>query len=170
MTNSFWKKSENLFALGCLTLSVLAYLFLGSLIAQPKVLFGKSLTAITPSSFPSIVLGLLIFLCLVHLLLGARKQVTDDSEIGIAGWRRGGIFFGIMTVYGLLLVPLGFIISSTLAIAVLSWFTGNRSIVQIVLVALIAPVLLYLSATRLLAVSLPELNFIEIALSRLLGE
>ena len=166
MTNDFWKKSDTLFVCLFLILSVLGFVFVGSLIGAPKVLFGASLTAITPSIFPSIILGLLAVLCAAHLVLTARKP---SSAEGIVGWRRGIIFFGIMTVYGLALVPVGFIISSGITLAVLSWFVGNRSIIQIILVSTIAPLALYLAATRLLAVSLPELNFIELAIARVLA-
>lgn len=169
MNSSFWKTSENLFALACLILSVLALLFIGSLVAAPKVLFGQSLTAITPSIFPSIILSMLAALSVFHLLLAARNHSDIDIDDGIVGWRRGAVFFGIMTIYGLILVPIGFILSSSLVLAVLGWFTGNRSVVQIIAISAIGPVLLYLGATRLLAVSLPELNFIEITISRLLG-
>jgi len=46
---------------------------------------------------------------------------------------------------------------------------GNRSPVQIALLSVLSPVLVYLAATRLLAVSLPELNANELLYSRLLG-
>lgn len=169
MKKSFWTTPETLFALVCFCLGALGYLFIGSLVAEPKVLFGRSLTAITPSMFPSIVLALLFIVCAVQLLLNFRNQSTSDAEGGLTGWRRGAVFFGIMTIYALLMVPLGFITSSAIAIAVLSWFIGNRSIVQITLLSVLSPFLLYLGATRLLAVSLPELNVIEIAISRLMG-
>lgn len=169
MNSNFWKKSENLFVFVCLVFSALSFLFVGTLIGKPKVLFGESLTAITPSIFPSIVLGLLAVLCTVHLVLGLRRPTDSTGQTGIVGWRRGIVFFSIMTVYALALVPVGFIISSAIALAVLSWFVGNRVVVQIVIVSLIAPLALYLCATRLLAVSLPELNFIEVAISKALG-
>jgi putative tricarboxylic transport membrane protein len=169
MTNSFWKKPESMFAVVCLILSVFGWLFVHSLIGRPKVLFGESLTAITPSAFPGMLLILMAILCAGHLVISFKGHSPDEDVEGIVGWRRGIVFFGIMTIYGLVLVPLGFIISSGLAIAVLSWFVGNRVVWQIILVAATAPVLLYLAATRLLAVSLPELNFIELAISRMLG-
>jgi putative tricarboxylic transport membrane protein len=169
MNGEFWRKSENVFVLVCLVLSGSAFVFVNALIGKPKVLFGKSLTAIAPASFPSIVLAFLALLCILQLVVNLRKGPGRVAGGGIVGWNRGVVFFGIMTVYALILVPIGFIISSALAVAVLSWFVGNRSILQIAFVSALAPVLLYLAATRLLAVSLPELNFIEIAISRLLG-
>lgn len=169
MTKSFWKKSESVFALTCLFFSMSAFMFIGSLVAKPKVLFGQSLTAITPSMFPSIVLGLLVVLCIVHLALRARNEDSMDEDEAVVGWGRGAVFFGIMTVYGLLMVPLGFITSSAVAVAVIGWYTGNRSVGQLIAVSAIGPLLLYLGATRLLAVSLPELNAVEIAIARILG-
>ncbi|MEP5155377.1 tripartite tricarboxylate transporter TctB family protein [Planktotalea sp.] len=168
MNSSFIRKPENMFALVCLVFSTLGFVFMGALVAKPKVLFGQSLTAITPSIFPSIILGLLALLCLAHLII-AKRNFVPSNEQGIIGIGRGAVFFSIMTVYGLVLVPLGFIISSSITIAVLSWYTGNRSKLQIALIAILAPIFLYLSATRLLAVYLPELDVIELAISRLLG-
>jgi len=167
MTRSFWRKPESIFAAVCLILSVLAALFVHALIGKPKVLFGESLTAITPSIFPSIVLTLLAILSAAHLVFDMRSHHAEEAAPGIVGWRRGAVFFGIMTIYALVLQPLGFLISSTFALAVLSWFVGNRIIWQIVLVATLAPFLLYLAATRLLAVSLPELDVIERAIAQL---
>ena len=169
MNREFWKRSENAFVLVCLVLSAFSFVFVKTLVGKPKVLFGESLTAITPSIFPSIILALLVILCVFHLVLNVRKGPDGTDETKIVGLKRGAVFFGIMIVYGLCLVPVGFIISSGVTLAILSWFVGNRSIVQIVLVSSLAPVVLYLAATRLLAVSLPEQNFIEIAFARLLG-
>jgi putative tricarboxylic transport membrane protein len=74
-----------------------------------------------------------------------------------------------MILYALTMQPFGFLISSAVAIALMSWQLGSRSIVQTLILCFVAPVLLYLAATRLLAVSLPELNVIELAYARLLG-
>lgn len=169
MNKAFWKSAETLFVLACLVFSALAVAFLGALVAEPKVLFGRSLTAITPSLFPSIVLVALLILSLILLASHFSAPPKNGAAGGIVGWKRGAIFFGIMTAYALLMVPIGFYTSSALTLAVLSWFIGNRSIPQILLLALLAPLLLYLSATRLLAVSLPELNVIELGISRMLG-
>ncbi len=165
----FWSTPETLFALTCLAVGALGYVFMGSLVAEPKVLFGRALTAITPSMFPSIVLALLFILCAILVALQFRSPPDLDGPRGIVGWRRGVVFFAILTVYALLMVPIGFITSSAIATAVLSLFIGNRSIVQVALLSIFGPFLLYLSATRVLAVSLPELNAIEVAISRMLG-
>jgi putative tricarboxylic transport membrane protein len=165
----FWTRPETLFSLAVLFLGALGFLFLGSLVAEPKVLFGRSLTAITPSLFPSIVLALLFLLSGLHVLSGVMARADDPNEGRLVGWRRGAVFFGVMTVYALLMEPIGFILSSALTIVVLSWFIGNRNVLQIALLAALAPVLLYIGATRLLAVSLPELVSVQLAIAKLFG-
>lgn len=150
-----------------------ALLFLDSLVAPPKLLFGRALTAITPSLFPMIVLAMLSVMCLVQLWLSksAGEDLEDAVEsLSASEWKRGMAFFAIMIGYALMMTPFGFLISSTIAMVLMSLLMGSRSIVQIVCVAGIGPILLYLAATRLLAVSLPELNAIELFYARLLGD
>ena len=59
-----------------LVLAGLSLLFLGSLVAPPKPLLGQSMTAITPSMFPSIVLSLLTLLCAIFLVVRIRAPVA----------------------------------------------------------------------------------------------
>ena len=72
------------------------------------------------------------------------------------------VFFVILVLYGLLLKPVGFLISSFLVISALSVLLGNRNWVQILLFAVLCPACLYLLATRGMLVSLPELDPIEL--------
>jgi len=168
MKRRMWKSPETQFTLACLVIGGLGFAFLGSLVAEPKLLFGRSLTAISPTLFPAIVLAILFVLCAIQIGLLVKGGIIPAAT-GITGWARGVIFFGIMTAYALLMIPLGFFISSALAITSLSVFIGNRSIWQIAILAFAAPALLYLAATRLLAVSLPEINAMELFYARLLG-
>lgn len=155
-----------------LLLSTLGLIFIGVLIAPPKILFGRSLTAIPPTLFPALVLGGLAILSAILLVQRVRRP--DGIRIPRAeqnsGRRRAVWLFAIMTVYALTMGPVGFLISSAVSMAVIAFLVGNRSLVQIGLVSALSPVILYLVATRLLAVSLPELSAIEFAYARLLGE
>ena len=156
-----------------LVISVLALVFINSLVEPPKLLFGRSLTAIEPSLFPLIVIALLAVLCaiLMYLIRFAGAETADSVEdLSAEEWRRGMAFFAIMMCYALTMAPFGFFVSSAIAMIAMSLLMGTRSIFQILCVSLIGPVLLYLAATRLLAVALPELNAIEIFYARLLGE
>lgn len=150
--------------------SGLSLIFMGSLIAEPKALFGRSLSAIPPSLFPTIVLGLMVVMCAGALLL-IRSSISPLESLGMARaeWLRAITFFGIMVLYALTMHPFGFLISTTIALTLISLLMGTRSLVQMVVVGLAGPVLLYLAATRLLAVSLPELNAIELFYARVLS-
>ena len=148
----------------------LSVLFLGSLVAPPKTLFGRSMTAIAPSMFPSIVLSMLVVLCALFLALRIREAIAEPlASQGAEGWREGISFFTLLTFYALAMAPLGFLISTSLTLAAISWLVGNRSMIQIVILSLASPIALYLIATRFLAVSLPEQDFIERLFARLLG-
>lgn len=155
-----------------LLLSTLGLIFIGALVAPPKVLFGRSLTAIPPSLFPALVLGGLAVLSAILLIHRMRQPegIRIPRTHRSSGQRRAIWLFAIMTVYALTMGPVGFLISSALSMAVIAYLIGNRSLIQIGLVSALSPVVLYLVATRLLAVSLPELSAIEFAYARLLGE
>ena len=153
-----------------LAASVLSLLFMQALVAEPKALFGRALSAIPPSLFPSVVLGLMAAMCVVALLM-IRAGTVAETDKGMirSEWIRAALFFGIMPLYALTMYPFGFLISTAIATTLISLQMGARSPVQIGLVALGGPVLLYLAATQLLAVSLPELNQIELFYARMLG-
>lgn len=160
---------ETLTTLSLLVASTLSLIFMSSLVAAPKVLFGRTLSAITPSLFPSIVLFLLAVICalaLVVIRIGAAEPAGKGLTRG--EWLRAATLFGIMIFYAVTMAPFGFLISTAIATTLISLQMGARSPVQIGLVALVAPVLLYLGATQLLVVSLPELDVIEMAYARLL--
>ncbi len=148
--------------------AVLSLIFLNALIARPKALFGQSLSAISPALFPSIVLVILVLFCAITLLMFTATQVDENvAKLSNSQWGRAFFFFGVLILYGLTMVPFGFLISTALVITIISLQLGSRSVLQIGAVALIGPTSLYLAATRLLAVSLPELNAIEFAYARL---
>jgi len=152
--------------------AIAAVLAMPLLVAAPKLLFGRSLSAIAPSLFPYVTLSLIAgfsFFVIVFSGFGllSRKKLADQNEITTesdndSSWLRTAGFFIILTGYGLLLKPAGFLISSFLVISATSLLLGNRNWLQIILLALLAPVCLYLLATRAMLVSLPELNQIEL--------
>lgn len=170
-----------------------AILAMPLLVASPKLLFGRSLSAIAPSLFPYITLSLIVLLsvvlCIVSLVSMKWKQTpasnkpihshssseainSQEPEVSEAvrenNWTRKAAFFLLLASYGLLLKPIGFLISSCLVITLASLLLGNRHWIQITLLAIIAPICLYLIATRGMLVSLPELNSIELFYSKLI--
>lgn len=149
----------------------MAVLAMPHLVAAPKVLFGRSLSAIAPSLFPYITLALILLLSATLVLLcflrnrqstSLETDIDDDAIVDKTGLVKTGLFFIFLTAYGLCLKPIGFLISSFLVISAISLMLGNRNWLQILLLAILAPVCLYLIATRAMLVSLPELNYIEL--------
>lgn len=154
---------------GLALLGILGVAFMSQLVAAPKVLFGRSLTAIPPSLFPSLVLGTMAVLA-AALLYNLRRAIFAEHskafEEGVLP--RVIMLFAVMLIYALTMAPFGFFISSALTMTAVGWLAGNRSIVQILAVAIVSPVALYLVTTRGLAVSLPELSSIEFFYARIL--
>lgn len=161
---------ETLTTIALLVGSILSLIFMNSLVAEPRALFGRSLSAIPPSMFPAISLTIMAILCACALLLIVTGTVAEQGEkMDRAQWLRAILFFAIMVLYALTMSPLGFLISSAIAVTLISLHMGARSLIQIGLVALIGPVALYLAATRLLAVSLPELVAVDLFYSRVIS-
>jgi len=163
-------RNELLFALTTGLVATAAIVALPSLVAKPKMLFGRSLSAMEPSLFPQITLILIVVMsCLLvpFAIRGMRRhsstaeEITADLPLKEKPAFKVAIFFIVLVVYGLLLKPAGFLISSFLVICTTSLLLGNQNRIQIFLFAVLCPVALYLIATRGMLVSLPELNQIE---------
>ena len=160
--------AETWLAAGLALLGILGLVFLAQLVAEPKVLFGRSLTAIPPTLFPSLVLGAMAVLAVALLyslrgtLLAEHSKTFEDGALP-----RVVMLFAVMLFYALTMAPFGFFISSALSMAAIAWIAGNRSILQIIAVSVICPIGLYLVSTRGLAVSLPELSSIEFFYARI---
>ena len=76
---------------GLALLGILGTVFLSSLVAKPKVLFGRSLTAIEPSLFPLLVLvAMAVLACvLLYMLRGsllARESKTFEEGALLRRW------------------------------------------------------------------------------------
>jgi len=173
---------EIVFALVSGLTAVAAIIAMPMLVASPKLLFGRSLSAIAPSLFPYVTLSFVFLFSACLILIAWRRlklntvaingsisapdSVEEKSE---NDWIKKSVFFVLLTGYALLLKPIGFFLSSFLVIACTSVILGNRHWLQIALLAAIAPMCLYLVATRAMLVSLPELNAIELLYSKFIA-
>ncbi|MGJ8595044.1 tripartite tricarboxylate transporter TctB family protein [Sulfitobacter sp.] len=163
ISKRFSLNTESITLIVLLVAAALSLIFLNALIATPKALFGQSLASISPKLFPAIVLVILALLCVATLVFFKAEESDEIVEkLTKTQLGRACVFFGIMILYGLTMAPFGFLISTAIATTLISLQMGSRSVIQIASVAIVGPVLLYLAATRLLAVSLPELNTIEL--------
>lgn len=170
-------KRELLFAAVTGVLALLGLLAMSFLVAKPKLLFGRSLSAIEPTLFPYLTLALIVVLsaCLVSVVLyrlhrsRLRGALTDDASDNNQDWYKISGFFVLLVGYGLLLKPLGFLLSSCAVISAMSLMLGNRNWLQVAVLAVVSPICLYLLATRGMLVSLPELNQIELLYAQLIA-
>lgn len=141
------------------------FLFLSQIVAEPEVPFGRSLTAVSPSLFWSLVLGglAILGLWLLGSLLG--RMTSDLSR----SFEEGALGRVVLLFCALTMDRIGFFLSSFLSMVVLAWMAGNRSIPQFLAVSVLAPIGLYVISTRGFAVSLPELSAIKFLCARVLG-
>ncbi len=170
---------ERAILLSLVVLSLLAVIFMGHLVAAPKLLMGRMLTAISPSLFPLIMISALGVLSALALLLtfrpgsessqAAAEASGDSAPTDWQAVKRAVLLFACMLFYAITMVPFGFLISTFLTLVMISALAGNRSVLQIGILAIVGPVFLYLIATRVLAVSLPELNVIELFYAKLIA-
>ena len=134
------------------------FLVIPGQIEKPLIIFGQSLNTLDPTLFPSIV-------ALGFVVLGAWgffRSFSINESNGLAKLDREacanvGITIVAMITYSALMVPLGFIPSSVILLAGLSYFYGIRSISLIIVISVGVPTGIYFIFTRGLKVFLPEI-------------
>lgn len=137
------------------------FLVIPTEIEKPMIIFGQSLNALDPKLFPSIV-------ALAFMGLGAwgfieSFSMTERNELAElnreAAWNVG-VTVGALIAYALLMVPLGFVPSSTIMVAGLSFFYGVRNLPLIAAISLGIPVFIYVVFSKGLKVFLPEIPWL----------
>ncbi len=169
------KRLETAVAGSLLMLGIGFIAFMEALVAKPKMLFGRSLSAIEPTLFPLIAMGMMIVFCGVYFLQVYRESKDPSADMSESAaedtdWLRVGAFFMVLFFYAMTFDWLGFMTSTFLSMVALSLLAGNRHYLQIIAFSFALPLAFYLVATRLLLVSLPEQGGIELLIARILGE
>lgn len=128
------------------------YLLTPQQVGKPVTLFGAAPDGLAPDVMPRFVLvaiGCVALFGLVKALKGGAE------EIGVPGTP---VIVTCLAsfLYAALLVPIGFVLASTLIVALLAFYLGGRRPVGLVLSSLVVPVALYLVFTRVLHISLPS--------------
>lgn len=141
----------------CILFSIFLFLIIPSEVERPPVLFGTASAGLDPAFFPELVATCFMIVGLLYL----RASFSLNDANGFRGLKRHNYssvaFTTVMfVVYASILVPLGFILSSALVVAVLSVFYGARHWPMIVLVAVGVPAVVYVVFRRILSVALPE--------------
>ncbi len=139
-------------AIPCLIFSVLCMVASRT---YPKLT--ASYMLVSASFFPTIVSGIAIAMSLIMLVKAILKPEFRDP---LTAQEKKGLFRGLLTiadcfVYILLFKPLGYILTSTLCYFALMLIFGNRKWLQMVIMAIVLPLLLFFAFTRLLGTNLP---------------
>lgn len=144
-------------AIGFVGLGLLLLAIIPDQVDRPLMLFGQAPSGLNPQLFPQLVASGFLLLGLCYLVRSFRmsepngfRRLTSESIVNVT------VTLGALLIFALSMVPLGFLLSSVLLIAVLSTFYGNRNILLGVLVSVLVPTAIFLVFTRLLHVSLPE--------------
>jgi hypothetical protein len=149
---------NTILAAACVLFSIFLFAVIPSEVERPPVLFGQASAGLDPAFFPHVVATCFLVVGLWYL----RSSFRLNDVNGFRGLTRHnylsvGFTTLMFVVYAAILVPLGFILSSALIVAVLSIFYGARHWPAIVFVAIGVPGIVYIVFRRTLGVALPEL-------------
>lgn len=123
--------------------------------------------AVQPASFPQIMcIGMMVFtiILVIQSLISLKKMDPDDPNMQPAAsinvLKNKGVQAGLFVIvlcilYVVLFKPLGYVLDSAIAAAIIMWLIGKRDIKQILLVSVLVPLLMWLVFYKLLTVNIP---------------
>jgi len=155
-------------------LAVLALLFGNWLIAEPPIPLSSDILAMSPKTFPTLILAGTALAAFIFLARAAHDgTLWKPAASGVNARQSTAIYrqalFVVITVScALLLTTLGFLTTMFLLMASTSILAGNRSAVQILAISTLLPLGFYVVVTHMLRTDLPEADVIERALVPLL--
>ncbi|MGR9048707.1 tripartite tricarboxylate transporter TctB family protein [Halobacillus faecis] len=111
------------------------------------------------SDFVPKILGYLLIILAVFLFFDKSSETEEEKEKRQVP-KKEMLFLlavgGMIFLYIFLLEIIGFVLSSMLFIIACSWFLGYRKLVTTILVAVLFPLIMYLSFNYLLQIRLPQ--------------
>ena len=131
----------------------IVYAFLGQ---QIKLLPFQEAGAFTARTMPEVLSVLGIGLSLLVIVFPGNKERADFSGLN---WKAGLAFLVLMSAYGFLVRPLGFIISTSAFLMIGFAMLGERSLAKLVLVAVPLVVIFWALMTLGLSVFIEPLPF-----------
>ncbi|MEC3884079.1 tripartite tricarboxylate transporter TctB family protein [Halobacillus sp. HZG1] len=111
------------------------------------------------SDFVPKILGYLLIILAVFLFFDKSSETKEEKEKRQVPKKEMLVLLavgGMIFLYIFLLEILGFVLSSMLFIFACSWFLGYRKLVTTILVAVLFPLIMYLSFNYLLQIRLPQ--------------
>jgi putative tricarboxylic transport membrane protein len=114
----------------------------------------KGLDPAGPRFFPLLVTSAWLLLSIGYLVEGLRSPRTSDKAD--RSWFEPVAVSGLLVLYALLVVPLGYVIATALLFFVAARVLGSRQLVRDIVVAVVLAVVVYIAFTQFLDISLPE--------------
>jgi len=133
---------------------VLVVLSATFLVAVFDIRSPKGLDPAGPRFFPLLVTSAWLLLSLGYLVEGLRSPRT--AEKANRSWFEPVAVSGLLILYALLVVPLGYMIATALLFWAAARVLGSRQLVRDIVVAVVLAVIVYLAFTQFLDISLPQ--------------
>ncbi|WP_406944850.1 tripartite tricarboxylate transporter TctB family protein [Halobacillus sp. SY10] len=111
------------------------------------------------SDFVPKILGFLLIILAIFLFFDKSSETKEEKEKRQVPKKEMLVLLavgGMIFLYIFLLEIIGFVLSSMLFIFACSWFLGYRKLVTTILVAVLFPLIMYLSFNYLLQIRLPQ--------------
>ncbi|MET9273120.1 tripartite tricarboxylate transporter TctB family protein [Kribbella sp. NPDC003557] len=113
----------------------------------------KGLDPAGPRFFPLLVTVAWLVLSIAYLVEGLRSPRT--SRASDRSWFEPLAVSGLLVLYALLVVPLGYVIATALLFFAAARVLGSRQLVRDIVVAVVLAVVVYIAFTQFLDISLP---------------
>ena len=133
------RKSKDRLPIGLAVFCGLAIPSLPYLVERPRPLIGLSASAVSPSLFPMMALGGLLFCALLNILRNDPVQPKKTERLNAPVT----LVASLLVLVGLMFDQAGFVLSVGLAALVLSWRLGNRNPMSLITVSVLFPAALF---------------------------
>ena len=143
-----------------LLLAIVGLIFLVILIPQGIVEPRKvKYAAMSPSFYPRLVAIALVLLGLAlsaNAFIRGKETIESDATWRDDAWLRIGIVFVFLALMAFSLGYLGFVLSSAIAIAVLTYLANERRLWLVAVIAVLTPLLLYFFFVKVAKIPIPS--------------
>jgi hypothetical protein len=145
-------------ALICLAAALLS-IIMPQLVVSGGIAIGRSYATMSPSLIPRIIFGVLAAFAAVATIAAVkrfRQSTTENPGDELDRFSRAAIVAVIILFYALSVTWLGYILSTMIAAAVISYFLGLRNPLAYIPAVVIVPIVIRFIFERMLFISLPR--------------
>ena len=137
-------------------LAIVLFVIIPGQIEKPLIVLPEEASNLKAEVFPQLVAALFLVLGIWFLFKSFSIDETHQfGELARSSLTNVGVTLVVMAAYGPLMMTLGFVVSSAITIAILATFYGNRNYALTAVIAIVVPVAIFFTFTKLLATSLP---------------